>query len=240
VGWWPGAFFFTSAEKAPVISPIEGKALRRIAMMNVVDLFPDLKGGIDVRSYQEIEILEAKPQKRTIRVKADAWNTTVNHYYVGLPYLQFVRYLEGFFVSASKRPLTVKDIAWEETNLLLPPLPNIYSDGHVCLAKGPVDVKSTEEAIELFWHAIFTPEEMDWGGYRKMHTLYGSFGAWEKKTRESGLKHILDNFESRPLLLRHFCINEAAREARRRKLAEEVAREVRKAEAKKAQGRREI
>jgi hypothetical protein len=164
-------------------------------MMNVVDLFPDLKGGIDVRSYQEIEILEAKPQKRTIRVKADAWNTTVNHYYVGLPYLQFVRYLEGFFVSASKRPLTVKDIAWEETNLC---------------------------------------------GYRKMHTLYGSFGAWEKKTRESGLKHILDNFESRPLLLRHFCINEAAREARRRKLAEEVAREVRKAEAKKAQGRREI
>jgi hypothetical protein len=215
--------------------------------MNVVDLFPDLKGAIDPRSYQEIEILEAKPQKRTVRVKPETWHKEVRHYYVGLPYLQFVRYLKGVFVSASKRPLTAEDIAWEETNLLMPPLPNIYSDGHVCLQNQKFSLESTEQAIELFWHAVFTPEEMSWGGLKRMRTLYGSWSRWEEKTRSLGLKHLLDNFESHSLSLRHFCINEASREARRRRLEAEAkeadAREARKAEirrAKKAQARQEI
>jgi hypothetical protein len=213
-------------ENAPVVLPIEGKALRRIAMMNVVDLFPDLKGTIDSHSYQEIEILEAQPQKRTIRVKPENWGQEIRHYYVGLPYLQFVRYLNGFFVAASKRSLTVEDVAWEPSNLLMPPLPNIYSDGHVCLSKAKFTLESTEQAIELFWHAAFTPEEHTWGGLHRMYTLYGSWSGWEKKTRKLSLKHLLDDFESNSLSLRSFCISEAAREGRRRRLATECASEA--------------
>jgi len=216
-----------------VVLPIEGKALRRIAMMNVVDLFPDLKGTIDPRLYQEIEILEAKPQKRTVRVKPD-WGNETRHYYVGLPYLQFVRYLQGFFVSASKRPLTVENIV-DDTGLLMPPLPNIYSDGHVCLSKEAFALKSTEQAIEFFWHAVFTPDEMTWGGLKDMHTLYGSWTRWEQRTKQKGLQRLLDEFESPSLSLKHFCINEAARQKRRMFLEKEQEEAKKLAEARLSQ-----
>lgn len=147
----------------------------------------------------ETFVFEAEPAIRTIRVREKTGEfcgyPTYTSYTLVLafPYVQYClvrtltdsRYYDIPHITWSKEPVT-KD------SLVQPLfLPNVYSNGGVCMPWYNATCNSprtrAEEFVDLFWSSKFTPHEYNWP-YRHLLFYAGikSLEDWQKKTLEHG------------------------------------------------------
>jgi len=185
-----------------------GDALRRIETVRIEtvrvgDLFPEEPH----KRKCKLEILESAPQKRTIKIGIDQWART---YHLAFPYMQFIQMGWSLMVSFTNEP--IKNL---EDTLYFPPLPNVYSDGVVCLdPKGKTKPK-IQDLIGLFWHTNFSREAI-WPGWREAENLFcgpenfacrrNPYRCWEKRTEEEGLGFIANMPWSKEIDLLAFCL----------------------------------
>jgi len=81
-------------------------------------------------------------------------------YFLSFPYIIFARGTSDrcyFQVGFSKTPQQVKNI--EEIQFYIPPLPNLYDNGEVCLGDYPARNHDLQTLIDLFWQTEFSEVE---------------------------------------------------------------------------------
>jgi len=130
-------------------------------------------------------VVQCKPCIRTIRFCND-------HYRISLPYqvftFQFVSdYKSGFFVTDQylyfrKSPLGIKN-----NMLYLPPLPNINSEGAICLGgfnSHGQHIQLIKRVIDKFWQSKFN-DEYDNALSRYNYDATKTLKKWTTKTKQN-------------------------------------------------------
>jgi len=144
------------------------------ARLERMDFDAELKSWI-------LNMVEYEPQFRTVKIREYDSSEVFRDAYVHhlpFPYMQF-SLLDGiaphtnryqvFYVSMTNTP--VQDLFLDRT--FLPPLPNIYTYGQICLALE--EPKDLEEAVSLFWTMPF--DNIPRHGW-KGPTLISSYERW--------------------------------------------------------------
>lgn len=127
-------------------------------------------------------VLEQKPTCRTISM--DSWRRA--NYFLSFPYIIFahnpsrLNFRVGFFNEKQE----VSDDP-SKFQYFVPPLPNFYETGEVCLGDRVNLKETTNELIDLFWNTEFSNDD-GWPGVDEAKKIFNSkspYDVWEEKSK---------------------------------------------------------